>query len=122
MVRASAVHSASFALRPERRLTRAEAWSAARLSPYKVGTKAVKEVVIGAGTFIAFTTGTLLLGMVLGAYTTDMRTYKPRDILLAKQKAELERLRAAAGPPSIDGPLIVRHPTEQDDVGFAGSA
>ncbi|KAL1520002.1 hypothetical protein AB1Y20_023483 [Prymnesium parvum] len=115
-----ALHASHFVVRPEQKLSRAEAWRAARLSPLKAA-EAVKEAVVGIGTFVACTAGTLLLGITLGAYTTDMNS-GPRARRMHRHEAELARLRAAAGPPSLDGPQVIRHPTEPDEVGFAGSA
>lgn len=51
-----ALHSAHFEVQPERRLTRAEAWEAARMSPLKAA-KAVKEAVVGITTFLGCTIG-----------------------------------------------------------------
>mmetsp|Transcript_93139 Transcript_93139/g.279407 ORF Transcript_93139/g.279407 Transcript_93139/m.279407 type:complete len:221 (+) Transcript_93139:66-728(+) len=115
-----AMHAARFALRPESRLTKAAAWQKARASPVRAA-EAVAEAVVGVGTFIASTAGTLLLGILLGAYTTDMHS-GPQTRRRHRDEAELARLRAGAGPPSLDGPQVVRQPTEEDDVGVAGSA
>ena len=119
-----ALHSASFAVRPERRLTRSEAWAAARASPLKATVKAAADVVVGLGTFVVCTVGTLLIGIGVGAYTTEGHSGPRARRLTRQHETELARLRAAAGPPSLDGPIVMRHDTEteQDDVGFAGSA
>ena len=53
---------------------------------------------------------------------SDRMRSGPRVRRANKQAAELARLRAAAGPPSLEGPKVIRHDTEQDEVGFAGSA
>lgn len=46
-----------------------------------------------------------MLGITVGAYTTDMNS-GPRARRVYRQETELARLRAAAGPPSLDGPQV----------------